>query len=339
MVDPSARFCPSCGTPVEDATTPPVVTSDPAKAQSGAGPTQSSVAEPVTAESDASHDLVAPPKPGRRKRTFVIVAIAAVVVLGAGLLTWRFVTPSNDDNYWESLNAQGLDGEYLNQEIAVAQGKAFCEQVAAGATTEAYWYQKTAVDFYCPEYADAIQVVPTEAEQDVRYLADLRSANLGGEFASDAAAISSGRAVCTRLDEGGANQGPPSEVIAVKNYCPEYAGGFRELTTFTVTGTFTLFDDDYLCIGGGIALSAGYDDIGASTDVKWENPEGERLATTTLGEDSTSGSDSCEWTFTSELPEGEERYLLTIGRRGTQEYTEAELKVPGAVSVSLGSPF
>ena len=279
------------------------------------------------------------PKPKSKKKLFIILVIALVVLLVAGGLGWWLVTPSTDDNYWESLNEQGLDGEYINQEIAVAQGKGFCDQVAAGTTTEAFWYQKTAVDFYCPEYAEAIKVVPTEQEQDEAYLKDLRAADLGGEFASDAAAISSGRAVCTRLDEGGENQGPPVELIAVENYCPEYAGGFRELTTFEVVGTFTLYSDDYLCVGGGIALSGGYDDIGAGTDVKWENGNGDRLATTNLGEDSESGRDSCEWTFTSQLPEGEDIYVLSVGRRGTQEYTEAELKVPGTVALSLGSPF
>lgn len=334
--DPSAQFCGTCGTRLEDVVLDPVADTEASQPAHDDG---SESVPGADASSRAGSDAEAPGKRRIGKRTLIAVGIALVLVLVAGLVTWRMVVPSNDDNYWESLNAQGLSGEYINQEIAVAQGKAFCEQVAAGATADAFWYQKTAVDFYCPEYAGAIKVVPTEEEQDQNYLADLREANLGGEFASDAAAVSSGRAVCTRLDEGGASQGPSIEVIAVKSYCPEFAGGFRELKTFKVTGTFTLYDEDYLCISGGLALSAGYDDIGSGTDVKWENPDGDRLATTTLGENTASGADSCEWTFTSELPEGEERYLLTIGRRGTQEYTEAELKVPDAVGVSLGSPF
>lgn len=275
----------------------------------------------------------------KSKRGLIIGIGALVVALIGGGLVWLIAVPSTDDNYWESLLEQGLEGEYLNKEIAVAQGKGFCDQVTNGQTTEAVWYQKTAVDFYCPEFSEAIELVPTEEEKESNYLGDLRAAELGGEFASDAAAVSSGRAVCTRLNEGGENQGPPAELIAVENFCPEYAGGFRELTTFKVTGTFVLYDDDYLCIGGGLTFSRGYDDIGANTDVKWDNQDGERLATTTLGENSTPTSGGCKWTFTAELPEGEERYLLTIGRRGTQEFTEAELKVPDAVSISLGSIF
>ena len=273
------------------------------------------------------------------KRKLWMIGAVGVFVALVGFIVWVVAVPSTDDNYWESLQSQGLNGEYLNREIAVAQGQGFCEQVAAGQTTEAVWFQKTAVDFYCPEFSEAIELVPTEEEEEAAYLSDLRSAELGGEFASDAAAISSGRAVCTRLDGGGKSQGPTTELIAVKNFCSDYAGGFRELSTFKVVGTFTLYDEDYLCIAGGLALSGGYDDIGAGTDVKWDNQDGDRLATTTLGEDTVRGSDSCEWTFTSELPEGEERYLLGVGRRGTQEFTEAELKVPGAVGLSLGSPF
>ena len=274
------------------------------------------------------------------RRKWIIIGAAGVIAAAiAGLAAWVVLVPSTDDNYWESLNAQGLNGEYLNQEIAVAQGKGYCERIESGETTQAFWYEKTAVDFYCPEYADAVKLVPTVEEQDAAYLKEIRDSELGGEFASDAAAVAAGRAVCARLDGGGANQGPTSELIAVRNFCPDYAGGFRELNTFSVTGTFVLYDDDYLCFGEGLALSAGYDDIGGTTDVKWENQDGNRLATTTLGDANSAGSGECKWTFTVELPEGEERYLLTIGRRGTQEYTEAELKIPDAVAVRLGSPF
>jgi hypothetical protein len=211
--------------------------------------------------------------------------------------------------------------------------------VEAGETTDAFWYQKTAIDFYCPEFSDSIKLVPTDVEEDAAFLEALRSANLAGKFASDAAAIAAGRAVCTRLDAGGESEGPTADLIAVKNFCPDFAGGFRELNSFKVTGTFVLYDEDYLCVLGGLALSGGYDDIGGTTDVKWENPEGKRLATATLGDAKSVSKGTCKWTFTVDLPEGEERYLLTIGRRGTQEYTEAELKVPDAVGVSLGSRF
>jgi len=272
------------------------------------------------------------------KRKLWIIGGVGVFVALVGVIVWVVAVPSTDDNYWDSLQSQGLNGEYLNREIAVAQGQGFCEQVAAGQTTEAVWFQKTAVDFYCPEFSEAIELVPTEEEEEGAYLSDLRSTELGGEFPSDAAAISSGRAVCTRLDGGGKNQGPAVELIAVRNFCSEYAGGFRELNTFSVLGTFTLYEEDYLCISGGFSMGS-YRDIGASTDVKWENQDGDRLATTTLGESTYRESDSCKWAFTSILPEGEELYILEVGRRGTQEFTEAELKLPGAVGLTLGSPF
>lgn len=267
-------------------------------------------------------------------------ALGALVATVSTLIVVFVVVPAiNNDRYWETLQEQGLEDEYLTKDIAVAQGNAFCGQIESGATREAFWYQKTAVDFYCPRFSETIQIVPTEKEQNARYLDELREDDLGGEFASDAAAIAAGRAVCARLDEGGENQGPTAEAIAVKNFCPDYSGGFRELNDFKVTATFVLRDDDYLCVAGGIALSRGYDDISSRTDVFWDNEKGERLASTTLGTNTKSGRNSCTWTFVSTLPEGEQRYVLRIGRRGSQEYTEAELKVPGAVGLSLGSRF
>lgn len=278
----------------------------------------------------------------RVNRKLLLFSLGGTGLLGiaTGLIFAFLVVPSlTNDNYWESLQSQGIEDEYLSKEIAIAQGKAFCTLIESGATKEAFWYQKTAVDFYCAEYSGVIQIVPTEKEQNSRYLDELREADLGGEFASDAVAIAAGRAICSDLDQGGKSQGPNSAAIAVRNFCPDYTGGFRELGEFRVTGTFVLYDEDYLCIGGGLTLEFGYRDINSETDVFWDNEKGDRLATTTLGTKTKSGFRSCTWTFSLDLPEGEERYVLSVGRRGTKEFTEAELKVPGAVALSLGSLF
>lgn len=307
-------------------------------------------ASPIDPGTSSPSDPAAAPQetPPRRRRRWPWV-VAVIVVLGllgvAGLgYKWWSSGPAKESNYWQSLNEQGLDGEYLNKDIAVAQGKAYCDQVTAGQVTDGFWYQKTAVDFFCPEFGQSIKLVPTEKEQETSYLAALRKGDLGGQFPSDAAAVASGRAICTALESGEANKGTEVDILGVQSFCPEYAGGFRVIKDFTVSGSLTIIDfSDYPSIDQNFLDdscegSGGYSDVGPSSPVVVTNKNGDRLTDTTLGQGS-GDTNMCEFNFSFSIPEGEEEYIVTFGDRGEFTYTESEIKVPDAISLSLGDLF
>ncbi len=75
---------------------------------------------------------------------------------------------------------------------------------------------------------------------DQMYLSTLHDAGLAGQFNSDENAIAHGKQVCRQLDDGGPQQGPPADKIAIDVFCPRFANGFHILETATVTGTFVL---------------------------------------------------------------------------------------------------
>jgi hypothetical protein len=176
---------------------------------------------------------------------------------------------------------------------------------------------------------------------DETYLGKLRDSKLGGYYASDAAAIANGKAVCADLLAGGKNQGVRAEAIAVEVYCPDFASGFRTIKPIDVVGTMTISDysPSYYYpritnIGSWCWGSNGYNDMDEGTKVVITNQDGKRLAETAL-KSGKGNSYSCVFEFNFQVMEGEEEYLVAVGKRGEISYTESELKLPGRVAVVL----
>lgn len=269
-----------------------------------------------------------------------IVAISgALVLVLVGTLVWWINGPRKDTLYWESLIAQGLDDEYASRQLAVLQGQAFCDKVRIGEAREAFWYQKTAVDFYCPSFSGDVKIVLTEKEKNEKYLSALRKESFAGEFASDAEAIAAGNVHCEELLGGAKPQGSAVQEIAVKSFCPDFLSGYRVLETFTVEGSLTLVDTGRFPSIRNVGLfcegKGGYSDISGGMRITISNADGEKIGETAL-DTGVGVLFRCKFPFSVELTEGEEEYLFSFGRRGEFSYTEAELKVPDTISLSIG---
>jgi hypothetical protein len=176
---------------------------------------------------------------------------------------------------------------------------------------------------------------------DDKFLAAVRQAGLSGEFNSNANAIAHGRQVCRKLADGGPQQGMPVDQVAVEYYCPQFAEGFHVLETATITGSFTLKDDSPSYAYPSIKVSAasctgagGYSDIGAGTQVTVKNGKGDVLTTSEL-QPGEGGSLRCSFPFTFNVTEGEDRYIVSVGRRGELSFSFGELKSRG-VALFLG---
>lgn len=184
--------------------------------------------------------------------------------------------------------------------------------------------------------ASALFLVPTPEET---YLSKLSEEGYGGIYASDAQAVAAGEAECRRLNDGGDPSGTPEKFVAVEVFCDEFASGYRVLQEIRVTGSMTVFDDDIFSSSDGscyIPDSSGYDDMNQGKEVVILNAEGERLTTTEFGPGEGERFSYCTFEFDFTVLEGEREYLVEIGRRGSLSYSEAELKTPGAVALSLG---
>ncbi|EFD72268.1 hypothetical membrane protein [Mycobacterium tuberculosis GM 1503] len=176
---------------------------------------------------------------------------------------------------------------------------------------------------------------------DDKYLAALRRSGLTGEFNSDANAIARGKQVCRQLQDGGEQQGMPVDQVAVQYYCPQFSDGFHILETITVTGSFTLKDESpnvyapaITVSGSGCSGSAGYADIDRGTQVTVKNGQGDILATAFL-QAGQGGRFLCTFPFSFEITEGEDRYVVSVSRRGEMSYSFADLKANG-LSLVLG---
>lgn len=176
---------------------------------------------------------------------------------------------------------------------------------------------------------------------DDKYLADLRQSGLVAEFNSDANAVAHGKQVCRQLEGGGAQQGLPIDRVAVRYYCPQFAEGFHVLEKVTVKGSFSLLDkspSEYstpITVSGSTCSgSGGYSDIDEGTQVTVKNGKGEVLTTTTLGAGS-GGRYVCTFPFSFQITEGEDRYVVTVSRRGDMSYSFNDLKAKG-VALQLG---
>lgn len=176
---------------------------------------------------------------------------------------------------------------------------------------------------------------------DATYLSTLRDAGLAGQFNSDLNAIAHGKQVCRQLDDGGPQQGPAADKIAVDLFCPRFAEGFHILETANVTGTFVLTSRDEDAAISSIALAGpschgvnGYSDIDSTTQVVVRNGKGEILNTTLLG-DGRGDAHSCTFSFTFPITEGQDRYVVSVSHRGDFVYTFDQLASRG-VHIHLG---
>ncbi|MEH3140754.1 MAG: DUF732 domain-containing protein [Mycobacterium kyogaense] len=180
-----------------------------------------------------------------------------------------------------------------------------------------------------------------EGKVDGEYLAALRQAGLTGEFNSDANAVAQGKQVCRKLEDGDPQQGMPADKVAVQHFCPQFAEGFHVLDTATILGSFTLKDENANAYSSAIRVdgssctgSGGYSDIEAGTPVTVKNGKGEILTTTYL-ENGEGGQFMCTFGFTFKATEGQDRYVVSVGRRGELSYSFEQLRA-GGVALSLG---
>lgn len=272
----------------------------------------------------------------RRRYRSLLVVVVVVSALGGG---WYF-KGAPERAYFRALESGNLLQEFPNRDVALLQGEAFCESLLAGADATGFKRQKAAVDAFCPQFAAGFTIVPTPEEQQKSLLNQLRENGLGGLAASDAAAVASAKAVCARLDAGGESKGVKADAIAVDVYCSQYASGFRVLEEITVHGLFTIYNSNYYypsigksgdrCYGAN-----GYSDIDEGTRVVVKNQAGKILTETTLGTGTGSYS-KCKFPFDFTVLEGETKYQVEVGRRGTVSYSESELKIPERVRLYLG---
>jgi hypothetical protein len=170
------------------------------------------------------------------------------------------------------------------------------------------------------------------------YLSALKEAGLTNQFNSDANAVAHGHQVCRQLEDGGPQQGVPADKIAVDSFCPQFTQGFHILDSATVSGIFVVTDSagvDAITSDGATCQGAnGYSDVGRDTQVIVKNGKGEILATATLGQ-GRGNSANCTFSFSFPVTEGEDRYVVSVGRRGEFSYSFGQLRAQG-VQIHLG---
>jgi hypothetical protein len=283
-------------------------------------------------------------EPRGRKRPLVLVLVIVLLCGGGGAAWWFFGRETNEDRYVAALERGDFTANYATPEVAIASGWAFCEDVAEGEKTQGYDYEVVAVQELCPEFSDAVETIPTPEQQAEQLTTELREKGLGGKFASDAAAVAYAESLCQRLDEGAPQQGTEQDATAVGVYCQEYAAGFKTLYPIDVKASFTLSEDDpsvyFPSIEGGFrncSGSGGYSDISEGTEVLVKNSAGDVLTTTSLGRGSGLPPFECTFKFKFTVMDGEAGgYFIEVSDRGQVHYSPAQLKLPGAVELTMG---
>ncbi|EHB55020.1 hypothetical protein MycrhDRAFT_2214 [Mycolicibacterium rhodesiae JS60] len=173
---------------------------------------------------------------------------------------------------------------------------------------------------------------------EIDYVRALETAGLMNQFNSEANAVAHGHDVCDQLEHGGPQQGQLADKIAVDSFCPQFNQGFRILESAKISGVFVLSDslgtgsietDGQTCHGVD-----GYADVGRSTPVTVKNGTGEVLTSTSLGP-GTGNTATCTFSFTFAITEGQDRYVVSIGRRGEFSYSFEQLRGRG-VQIKLG---
>lgn len=263
--------------------------------------------------------------------------VGALVV--AGLATFVLTGgTSKDDQFIAAVEEAGLQAEMPSEARGVEHARDLCEALGSGQRRWGPEIDEIAVDVYCADDKQFFQL------DDDRFLAELERNGLASKFDADAAAIAYANRFCRELEDGEPPEGEEEDRLAVETYCPEFESGFRVLRSAVVDGLFELTDSDWSssdlfpsievdgtsCNGGG-----GYSDIRRGTIVKITNGVGDLLTTTALEDGVSLGSGQCLFSFEFEVEEGEDRYVVSVGRRGELEFSFDELMDQG-VGLSLG---
>ena len=232
-----------------------------------------------------------------------------------------------------------------NETTDAAGGRAlpdYVELPAARSTIRSTWLGTTAATaIIVMVTAMAWVLVDSRRSQptpEAGYLATLRDAGLTDEFNSDANAVAHGRQVCRQLEDGGPQQGPPADQVAVDAFCPRFTEGFRVLETAEIAGIFVLSDSAHTGAiatdGDSCAGAYGYSDVGPGTPVVVRNGKGEILATASLEKGKT-GTAICTFDFGFPVTDGQDRYVVSVGGRGEFSYSFEQLLTRG-VQIQLG---
>lgn len=174
----------------------------------------------------------------------------------------------------------------------------------------------------------------TKSDDD-KYLEALTEAKVRSNFPTDAAAVLQAKSTCEEFDQTGDPRGGKAEQVGVEHYCSKWKKDFKLLESATISGTFSIYDDDqYGDDGDSCEGEGGYGDLNSSTQVILTNADGDRLARTDLGPGEFSDS-ACEFSYEFEATEGEEAYVLAVGDRGETSYDWNELKDGPGLSIGL----
>jgi hypothetical protein len=272
------------------------------------------------------------------KKTQALSALLTFsLIAGIG---WIGFTAS-DRSYLAGIESKNYSEYFANDSVALAQGRAFCEKMRSGAKAEGFGYELIAVQNFCPEFASGFVTRLTPEQQQAKLAVQLRKSDLAGEFTSEADAVQNAKAVCDALNNGAKQQGPLVSQISMQIYCPEFENGYRLLEPIKVKAKFVIRDrypsswfPAIYSRNGKCEGNYGYNDIDSSTSVKITNPDGKVLAKTKLGQGKGSRY-KCTFTWELIVLEGEDTYILEVGKRGSLEFTESQLKIPSELDSGL----
>jgi hypothetical protein len=126
-----------------------------------------------------------------------------------------------------------------------------------------------------------------------------------------------------------------------------FAGGSNS-KGLPVHGTFTISNLNYDATNefadpnfqsdgsGGCEGNGGYQDLNSIEQVVVTDNNGKEVARTELGS-GKERHDECVFDFTFDVKKGPKYYVVTIGHRGSSQYTYEQLQKPGAVALIIGT--
>lgn len=222
-----AAFCPRCGTPVSgpSAVNPPQPPASPPPFTPGTGPGASSgpaggppgFAPPFTPS--APLGPVVPPPPGSASkppagsplRTVLLIAVVSLaVILGAGGAAWWWIGKPDRD-YLAELRSTGDLASFASEAEAIAHGKKFCANLAAGSKAQGSRADLAATKSYCSTFTPGFRVLETKLIMGTFTLVDtsyspyytsIDTSNGGCEGAGGYRDIRSGTAVTVKNGNG-----------------------------------------------------------------------------------------------------------------------------------------